>query len=454
MLFSKRDLVKMIVPLFVQQILAITVGMVDNMMVAYAGDAAVSGVSLVGSLDNMLIIIFTSMTAGGTVVISQIMGSRKYREARDGGKQLLYASTAVAALITVAVQILRVPLLKALFGSVEAAVMDSAKDYFLFTSLSYPVFAVQSACNAILRVEGKTSAATVVSVAANLLNVAGNALLIMICNMGAAGAAISTLISRVVAAGIMLIVIGSKKNTLYIDKLLHFRPDFKMIRKMLRIGIPNGIESGMFNFGKLITQSLVSTLPTSMIAANAVASTIAGYQYMPGGAIGMAVVPVIGRCIGALEQKQAKYYSRLLLGVTYVSLWITIGLTFLFAEPLIGAYGLEQEASDMARQMLFYHCLCAAVIWPIAFTTPYSFRAAGDVKFPMVISMVSMWAFRVALAHPLALPEVSVLGMTVPGLNMGIMGVWIAMTVDWLFRAVIYAVHYLKGKWLKMKMAV
>lgn len=451
MLFSRRDLIKMIVPLFVQQVLAITVGMVDTMMVAYAGDAAVSGVSLVSSLDNMLVLIFTSMTAGGVVVVSQIMGRRDYAAARKGAKQLLYASAAVAVLVTVAVQIFRMPLLTGLFGNAEPAVMNSAKEYFFWMSLSFPALAVRSACNSIQQVEGKTITATVVLVCGNLLNIAGNALLIFGLRLGAAGAAISTLITRLLSGAAMLIVVNSRKNILYVDRLLHYRPDFKMIRRILSVGIPNGIEGGMFSFGKLMTQSLVSTMPTAMVAANAVASTLVNYQYIPGGAIGSAIVPVVGRCIGAHEKTQAKQYARKLVGLTYVCLWAVIALTFLLADPLIGLYDLAQGSSEMARQLIIYHCVCAVALWPIAFAVPYSFRGAGDVKFPMVISMVSMWVFRVVLSYPLALTEIRFFGITIPGLGMGIMGVWVAMTVDWVFRAVIYAVHYLKGKWLNAR---
>ena len=423
--------------------------MVDTMMVSYAGDAAVSGVSLVNSLDNMLVIVFSSLTTGGTVVVSQLMGKKDLSAARSGAKQLLYVSTAVAAALTLVVQIFRTPLLTALFGKAEPAVMDSASGYFFFVSLSFPFLAIQSACNAIQRVEGKTTTAMLVSVCANLLNLLGNAVLIIGFDMGAAGAAISTMISRLVAAAVMLVVVGSHKNTLYVDRLLHYRPDFPVIRKILRVGIPNGIEDGMFNFGKLMTQSLISTMPTAVIAANAVANTLANYQYMPGTAISNTMIPVVGRCIGAQEPEQAKWYSRRLILWVYICLWAVAGATFLLADPLIGLYDLSEESSQIARQLIYFHAAWAIVIWPIAFTLPAAFRAAGDVKYPMVVSMLSMWTFRVALAYFLAQPQVEVFGLTIPGLNMGIMGVWTAMMVDWVFRTVLYLSHYLRGKWLR-----
>ena len=448
MLFSNRDLIKMALPLLIQQVLAVTIGMVDTMMVSYAGNAAVSGVSLVNSLDSMLVIVFTSLTTGGTVVVSQLLGSRNLPAARDGAKQLLAISAAMALLLTVAVQILRAPLLNMLFGSAEELVLNSANEYFIFISLSFPAMAISGACDAIQRTEGKTLTNMLVSLGANVLNILGNALFIMYMNMGAAGAAVATLIARAVSASIKMVLICRKENKLYVDRLLHYRPDFKVIRKILRVGIPNGIEHGMFSLGKLMTQSLISTMPTAMIAANAVANALANYQYMPGTAISNAMLPVVGRCIGANEPGQARRYTGCLLGWNYICLWAVAGVTFLLADPLIGLYNLSGDSGSIAKQLILYHAGCAVLMWPIGFTLPSAFRAAGDVKFPMVVSMLSMWVFRVALAYPMALPQMELFGIALPGLGMGIMGVWVAMTVDWVFRTVLYITHYLRGKWL------
>jgi len=452
MLFSNKTLLKMILPLFIQQVLAVTIGMVDTMMVASAGDAAVSGVSLVNSLDQMLVIVFSSLTIGGTVVVSQLLGAKDLNGAREGAKQVLYSAVIVATALTVVVQIFRKQMLSALFGTVETAVMDSANEYFFFVSLSFPLLAVQSACEAVQRVEGKTGTAMTVLGCANLLNVAGNAILIMGFGMGAAGAAISTLIARTASATTMLIVVSRRKNTLQIHRFLHYRPDFKVIRKILRIGIPNAIENGMFYFGRLLTQTLVSTMPTAMIAANAAANSLANYQYMPGTAISGVMIPVVGRCIGAHEEAQAKHYGRKLTLWTYFCLWAVALGTALLSGPLLGVYELDPAATEVAKQLIFWHLLCEIVLWPAGFTLPNSFRAAGDVKYTMVVSMACMWIFRVVLAYFLAQPEVNVFGLfTVPGFNMGILGVWVAMTIDWVFRASLFVIHFARGKWLRKK---
>ena len=449
MLYSNKALIKMAVPLFIQQVLAITIGMIDTMMVSSAGEAAVSGVSLVNSLDQMLVIIFSSITIGGTVVVSQFFGARDEKAARGSAKQLLYAAVFMACCVTLFSQIFRNGLLFTLFGDVEADVMQSASDYFFYVSLSFPMLAISSSCEAIRRVEGKTAATTIVLVFANLLNVSGNAVLIFGFGMGAAGAAIATLVSRSAAAITLLVLSGQKNNVLRLERLFHYKPDFPVIRKILRIGIPNGIENGMLNLGRLLTQSLIATLPTTMIAANAVANSLANYQYMPGTALSGVMIPVVGRCIGAQKQDEARYYTKKLMLWTYISLWVVATATFFGADLLIGGYELAEQSAKLAKQLICYHLVMEVILWPIGFTLPNAFRAAGDVKITMVVSVLSLWLFRICLSYFLVLPEVSILGLTLPGMDLGVMGVWVAMTIDWVFRVSIYIPHFFREKWLK-----
>ena len=448
MLFSRRGLVKIILPLIAQQALSVMVGLIDSMMVASAGDAAVSGVSLINTLDILLIYAFSALAAGGAVVVSQFLGRGDKALARSSAKQLIYSATFVATVITVIVLILRGPLLSVLFGDVEADVMGHAQSYFFFAALSFPFLALYDAVAALYRAMGKTSITMYVAILMNVINVIGNAIFIYGFEMGAAGAAISTLFARLIGSAIILIMIHSKKNEIYVEKIFRYRPDFAIIRQILRIGVPNGIENSMFQFGKLLTQSLISSLGTVTIAANAVAHTLATFQYMPGGAIGTAAITIVGRCVGAEEKEQAKKYSKILLALSYASLLLIVILTFILAKPVINLYGLTSESSDMALKLILYHGICAAVIWPTAFMLPSCFRAASDVKFTLVVSMISMWVFRVALSYPLALESFNIFGVTFPGLGLGAMGVWIAMTVDWLFRAILFAYRHLSGKWL------
>ncbi len=450
MLFSRRDIIKIALPMIIQQVLAVTIGMVDTMMVSEAGEAAVSGVSLVNTLDTMLVYAFISLVTGGSVVVAQFLGEKNLDSARSSAKQLLYASTTVALVISAIVIAFRHPLLNLLFGDVEADVMANAQSYFVYVAISFPFLAIYSSCTSVFNVMGKTMVTLIVSVGMNLANVCGNAVLIYNFRMGAAGAAIATLISRALGAVIMLVLIHNRNNAVHVDDILHYRPDFTIIRAILRIGIPNGIENSMFHFGKLLTQSLISSMGTAAIAANAVANTLANFQYMPGTAFSNTIITVVGRCIGAQEKEQAKKYSRILVGVTYLCLWVIVLCTFVFSKQIIGLYDLSEKGTQIAYELIIYHAICAALIWPIAFTLPAAFRASSDVKFTLIVSMFSMWTFRVALSYVFALESIKIFGMTFAGLGMGAMGVWVAMTVDWVFRTILFLSRYLSGRWLNV----
>jgi len=272
--------------------------------------------------------------------------------------------------------------------------------------------------------------------------------------MGAAGAGLATLIARVVTTVILLALIVQRKYPVHIDRLLRYKPNKKVIGQITGIGIPNGVENVMFQFGRLLTQSLIATMGTSVIAANSVALTISNYQYMTGTACSTVMITVVGRCIGAGKDEQAKYYSRRILAMNYGLLWTVILSSFIFLNPLVGMYNLSPATEDLAKDLIVRHLILAAMIWPLGFMLPSAFRAAGDVKFSMVISIASMWIFRIVSAYFFALDSVSVFGLfTLPGLGMGIMGVWSAMFVDWGFRCTIFLIRWLKGQWLQRKCA-
>lgn len=450
MLFTSRQIVAIILPLLLQNMLAITIGMADSMMVSNKGEEAFAGVSLVGSLDSLLVTLFSSLTAGGSVVLAQSMGRGDREYTCKAAKQMLYVATMVSTGITAVALVLRVPLLQLLFGDVEAAVLENAHVYFFIVALSFPFLAIENSVAATLRAQGDSMTSLKISILMNFVNIAGNAALIYGLDLGAAGAAIATLFSRILGAGIQLFIIHSPKRYIYISNLMHYRPNGAMIKDILRIGVPNGIENTMFQFGRLMTSSLVSSLGTVAIAANAAATSLATFQYNAGGAVQSSMVAVVGRCVGAKEKKQAKHYTWCLLGVAYlVVIAIDIILT-VFATPLLSLYGLSGETSGIARQLLIYQSAVSVFIWPIAFCLPPALRAASDVKFTMVVSVVSMWVFRVALAYVISLDVVSLFGGVVSfdGLGVGVMGVWIAMTIDWFFRMILFLWRFVSGRWL------
>ena len=448
MFFTNRDLYKIAIPLMLQSILATTIGMIDSLMVAGIGEEAVSGVALINSLDALLVNFFAAMVAGGTVIISQYLGKGDAKKSQEAVKQLLYVTVAVALVITLFGQIFRKPMLHLLFGEVEERVMYCADRYFLFVSLSFPFMGIANACGAAMRAMGNSATPMLISLVDNGANILLNAVFIYGLDMGTAGAAIASLISRMIGAGIMLRLMVDRRQTVHIDRLLYYRPEFSVIRGILRIGIPHAIESCMFSFGKLLTQSVVSVLGTASITANSVAGNLVNYQYIAGSSVGNAAVIVVGRCIGAGEKEQAKYYSKKMLMASYVCVWVVVALSAVFARPLIGFWQLTSGTADLTRELVLYHCLCAALVWPLGFVLPSIFRAASDVRYPMVVSILCMWFFRVAFSYVLAPQSYSVLGLTLPGFGMGVMGVWVAMTIDWGVRVALYTYRYFSGKWL------
>ena len=449
MLFSRKAINAIFWPLLLQNLLGIAIGMVDSMMVSNKGAASFAGVSLVSSLDTVLVMLFSALTAGGSVVLAQAIGRGDRKKACDAAKQMLYATTIVAAAISAVVIVFREPLLHLLFPDVEASVMSSALSYFFFVALSFPFLAIENSVASTLRVQGDSTTPLKISLLMNVLNIGGNAWLIYGMDMGAAGAAIATLASRGIGAVIKLWIIHSPKRHIYIDKLFRYRPDWAVIKAILRIGVPNGIENCMFQFGRLMTSSLVSSLGTVAISANAAALSLANLQYSTGSAVQTASVVVVGRCVGANEREQTKYYGRRLLLIAYAAIGAAVLLLSTLATPLLHLYGLSGETSALARLLLLYHGIVSIVIWPIGFCLPSTFRAANDVKFTMIVSTVSMWVFRVALGYVMALEQVSVLGLfTLPGLGLGVFGVWLAMTVDWIFRAALFGWRFFSGKWL------
>ena len=437
MLFSNKSLYKIIIPLFIEQILAVTIGMLDSVMVSSVGEAAVSGVSLVDTVNLLLSYIFSALATGGAVVSSQFLGRKEYDHARSSAKQLLYSVVFTASIITAIVLVSGKPMLSLLFGNVEADVMGHARIYFLITSLSYPFLALYNGGAALFRSMGNSKISMSVSMVMNFINVSGNAILIFGFHLGAAGAAAATLFSRIVGSVIMTVLLHDRKNVIYIEKLFSYKPDFKIIKSILGIGIPSGMENGMFQFGKILTQSLISAMGTAVIAANAVAGTLSSFVYAVGGAVGLTLVTVVGRCVGAGEFEQAKFYSKKLMKIEYTGLALMNIFLILFGKNVIAMYNLSPYSTDIAYKLLMWHALFNCTIWAVSFTLPNSFRAASDVRFPMIVSILSMWIFRVGLSYLLVLY-----------FDLGIMGVWFAMFADWIFRGSIFATRFVSGKWL------
>lgn len=434
-MFSKKDIRTLIFPLMMEQFLVVMVGMVDTLMISGAGESAVSGVSLVDSVNFMLSMLFSGLAAGGSIFIAQLLGRREEKEAAKTGAQLLYTSVAAALLVMAAALIGGRRILILLFGSITPQVAQNAQSYFFITAFSYPFLAAYNAVSSMFRSMGNSKTPMLVSVLANFVNIAGNALFIYALQLGAAGAALGTLLSRVLSAVLLLLLWNHGDNPLGIRSLREFKPDFRLIRKIFSLGVPIALENSIFQIGRVLVQSMVSGFGTSAITANAVAHSIISLVQVPGNAIGLALVPVAGQCVGAGEWEQARKYAKQLVGFSYV-IMAALGILLFFAGPLaVTPYHLGRETAETAVFLLKYCCVCTALVWPAAFVLPSFLRAAGKVTFTMAVSFLSMWIFRIAFGYLLSVR-----------FQLGVFGVWAAMTADWLCRSVCFIISFAAQK--------
>lgn len=436
-LFSNQQINKIFYPLLGQQILSISVNIIDSMMVSSAGEAAISGVSLINVLNNFLMCLFTSLASGGAIVIAQLLGKKDTETARSATNQLIWVCGIIAIIVSIFTTAFRYPLLNLIYGDTDPTIMKNAHDYFFYLSITYPFLSVANACYSVFRAMGNTKISLYNSIWVNLVNIVGNAILIYGFKMGAAGAAIATAISRIFSASTMMYRLYDTGNVLYIDKLFKTKFDLKIIKNICGVGIPNGVENSMFQFGKLLTQSLIASFGLVQIAANSVALSVVNIQYTAGTAISVSMSAIIGRCIGAQEKEQAKYYTIKLMKLAYAMTIAIAAITCIFSKQIAQLYNLTGETASLTIKLLIFHSIAISTVWPCGFTLPGAFRAASDVRSTMIISVCSMWVFRVFLSY--------VFGRY---MGMGVMGVWYAMVCDWAFRAVVFVARYISGVWL------
>lgn len=439
-MFSRQDLRKLIVPLIIEQVLAVSIGIADTVMVSSAGEAAVSGIALIDSINVLLINFFTAIATGGAVITTQYIGSRKPEQARSSAQQLEVAVTISALFLMVFCIVLRRPLIRLIFGSIEADVMANADIYFLISAISYPFLAIYNAGAALFRSMSNSKTPMLISTLMNVLNVIGNAILIYGFVMGAAGAALATLASRVIGAVIITAMLFNRKRGIYLESFLHFRPNKDMIGRILGLGLPNGFENSMFQLGKLLVASIVSTFGTTAITANAVANNIVSLQVIPAAAIGTAMMTVVGTCKGAGLNDEVKRYTKKLMIYGYIAIEVMIVFTLIIGQPVISFYELSEETASLAWIMFFIHSIAAVLVWPPAFVMPNALRAAGDVKYTMIVSIIFVFIFRVGFSWLLAVY-----------LGYGAVAIWVAMAIDWVFRGLFFTVRFLRGKWQKIQ---
>lgn len=478
--FDRKFLIKLVIPLIIEQILAVMVGMADMIMVRDAGETAVSGISLVNTIANLIIYVFAALATGGAVVASQSLGAKKKDTALTVSNQLILICFVTGLVFAIASAIFDRQILMLIYGNAEEAVMDAAVVYFFINAFSFPFLAVYNGSTALFRSMGNSKLSMYVSTVMNLLNIIGNTIFVYGFKMGVEGVAYSTVISRALACVYLFFVLRDQKLELHIDKYCRLGFDFGIIKSILRIGIPSGVDNAMFQIGKLFTQALITSFGTASLSANACATTIELLATIPASATGLAITTVVGQCVGAGDYNAAKFYGKKLLKSAYLMLWLE-NIVILFIAPQIAwLYGLSAEGTWLATLLIRLHSICAMVMWPCAWSMNAMFRASGDVKYLMVSSMVIMWVFRIGLAYVIggwlmskwgidigtiknAAGEVinsagKVIGVTgaknfdvgqTVTVTMGVVGVWIAMFIDWFARCVnnLWRLH--SGRWMK-----
>ncbi len=437
-LFTRKSLTKLIWPLMIEQGLAITVGLADSMMVASVGEAAVSGVSLVDLLAQLMISVFSALATGGAVVISQFIGAKNLFRARRATDQLVMVTAGISIVITALTLAFRRPLLRLFFGQVEADVMDSCLTYILITAPSYPFLALYNAAAAVFRAQGNSKLSMKVSLLMNAINLGGNALLIYVVGMGVAGVAIPTLVSRMVAAVLMMLMLLRRTNPVHMNQLRNIRPDLTLIRRILNIGIPSAVENGMFQFGKILVVSLISGFGTAQITANAMSNNISALSVLMGNALALAIVTVVGQCVGARDLRQARRFAFRLLVLGEVLLVASAAAVMLLLPAIIRLYNAQPATAAYIRQIITVNSIGVVLFWTPAFILPGALRAANDVRYTSAVAVASMWIFRVGFSY--------ILGLR---LGWGVVGVWSAMVLDWIVRAGFYIVRFARGKWTR-----
>ena len=439
-MFDRGQLKRLIIPLVIEQFLSAFVGFADTLMVSSAGEHAVSGVSLVDAINMLIIFVFTALATGGTVTAAQYLGHGDRKSAKSAAHQIFMLTLLLSAALAAICAPLRGGILRLIYGKVETAVMENASVYFLITGLSYPAIAQFNTCAALLRVTGNSRQPMEVAAVMNAVNIAGNALLIYVFHLGAMGAALSTLAARVVGFLILWRLMLRPDGALSLSGYFPFRFNGTMIRNILHIGIPSGLENGMFQVGKLMVQGVVTTFGTAAIAANAVANSVVSMATIPGVAIGMALITVVGQCVGAAEYKQAKSYMR---GMTLLSQGIVTALSLLIIlllRPIMAIFQLTGETMQTAEYLILLCCGGNILFWSPAFVIPYGLRAASDIRYTMLVSITSMWTMRLGMGYVLSVY-----------LGLGVYGVWCGMLLDWLTRLIFFIWRLHGDRWMRHK---
>lgn len=437
-LFTNRQLLTLLWPLVIEQALEILVGMADTVMVSSVGEAAISGVSLVDMINQLIITLFGALATGGAVVTSQYLGAKRQEDAAKSAGQLVGLSALLGVGVAAFCLLTRTAQLRLFFGTITDDVMEACLVYFTITSLSFPFLALYNAGAAIFRSTGNSAVSMKVSVIVNAINFFGNAFCVFVLKMGVAGVAVPTLISRAVGAAIILALAAKPEYILHITPRTVTHLERSTARNILYIGIPSAFENSLFQLGRVLVVSMISLFGTVHISANAVANNLDAIGCIVGNAMGLAMITVIGRCVGAQDFEQVKYYTKKLLLWDYIAQGAVNVTVILLLNQILSLYTLTPETRALSWTLVMIHDGCALLLWPAAFVLPNALRAANDVRFTMMASVVSMIVFRMGLSWILCV-----------NMGLGAVGVWYAMIVDWICRIICFVTRFVTGTWKK-----
>lgn len=439
-MFSNDDLKRLIIPLFLEQLLVALVGISDVFMVGFAGETAVSGVSLVNAFNTIFINLFTALASGGAVVISQYIGRKDNKNSGKSASQLLLASILFSVCVSVITLIFNTQILKLMFGRVESGVMEACITYLKISAYSYPALAIYNSGAGLYRSLGKTSTTMYISVLANIINVVGNFIGVFLLNLGVAGVAWPSLISRTFSAIVITVLCFAGTNSVKYNKKWIFRLDIGLQKKILNIAIPNGVESGIFQLVKVALSSVVALFGTYQIAANGVAQSIWSMASLVSIAMGPAFITVIGQCMGAGKIKEAEFYFKKLtsIAVKFAVVWNMF--VFACTPILLHFSSLEAETKNLTIILVLLHNIFNAVAFPFADPLGKGLRATGDIKFTTAISLFTTIGVRLVFSILFAIV-----------MNLGVIGIAFAMCFDWSIRGIIFWIRFKQGKWKKFR---
>ena len=430
----------MVVPLLLEQLLVMLVGVADTFMISFAGDAAVSGVSLVNMFNTMFIYLFTALAAGGAVIVSQYIGKRNDGQADSAAGQLVMFSVLLSVALMAVCLIWREPLLRLMFGRVEADVMSASLIYLRISAYSFPALAVYNAGAALCRSLGKTDITMYVSVVSNVINIVGNAIGIFVLHAGVAGVAYPSLISRIFSAVVITVYCFGKKQRVRYRLPLILRWDNAMLGRILGVALPNGIENGVFQLTKVALSGVTALFGTVQIAANGVAQSIWSLAALVGVAMGPAFITVIGQCAGAGDMEAADYYFKKLTRITILTSAAWNLLILLVTPPVLHFFAISEHAKQLTVILVLIHNIFNSILFPISGAMPNGLRAVGDVRYTMIISLLSTVFCRFVLSI--------VMGIW---WNWGVIGITAAMCCDWGVRALCYGHRCTSGKWKQFR---